>query len=148
MESIYFIRHADYGMHLAFMVVGTFTYLPQHLVQEKMLCQWPPVICQCSHRSHRSHPYLMFPTERIHVPRNELRDTVRVVGYLCRLIVVCQSFQRYFNWPWMHLRHSSVIYAHVQRTEIQSFAPSYSLQSNNQKNLHRMNVQLATFAIS
>ena len=35
MENIYFIRHADYGMHLAFMVVGTFTYLPQHLVQEK-----------------------------------------------------------------------------------------------------------------
>ena len=29
MENIYFIRHADYGMHLAFMVVGTFTYLPQ-----------------------------------------------------------------------------------------------------------------------
>ncbi len=35
MENMYFIRHADYGMHLAFMVVGTFTYFPQHLVQEK-----------------------------------------------------------------------------------------------------------------
>ena len=35
MENIYFIRHADYGMHLAFMVVGTFTYLPQHSVRGK-----------------------------------------------------------------------------------------------------------------
>ena len=35
MENIYFIRHVDYGMHLAFMVVGTFTYLPQHSVQGK-----------------------------------------------------------------------------------------------------------------
>ncbi len=35
MENIYFIRHADYGMHLVFMVVGIFTYLLQHLVQEK-----------------------------------------------------------------------------------------------------------------
>jgi hypothetical protein len=35
MENIYFIRHADYGMHLAFMVVGTFTYLHQHPVLGK-----------------------------------------------------------------------------------------------------------------
>ncbi len=35
MENIYFIRHADYGMHLAFMVVGTFTYLHQHPVRGK-----------------------------------------------------------------------------------------------------------------
>jgi hypothetical protein len=36
MENIYFIRHADYGMHLAFMVVGTFTYLHQHPVGGKL----------------------------------------------------------------------------------------------------------------
>jgi hypothetical protein len=35
MENIYFISHADYGMHLAFMVVGTFIYLHQHSVQGK-----------------------------------------------------------------------------------------------------------------
>jgi hypothetical protein len=35
MAIIYFISHADYGMHLAFMVVGTFIYLHQHSVQGK-----------------------------------------------------------------------------------------------------------------
>jgi hypothetical protein len=35
MENIYFISHADYGMHLEFMVVGTFIYLHQHSVQGK-----------------------------------------------------------------------------------------------------------------
>jgi hypothetical protein len=35
MAILYFISRADYGMHLAFMVVGTFTYLHHHPVREK-----------------------------------------------------------------------------------------------------------------
>jgi hypothetical protein len=33
MGIIYFISLADYGMHLAFMVAGTFTYCHRHSIQ-------------------------------------------------------------------------------------------------------------------